>query len=76
MFATILNILQAGLSLWDSKEKTKYVDKLIKLKKDYYVEYNKENPDHAALDCIEFELLLLGHSFASKVGTKDALDVK
>lgn len=71
MFGTILNILQAGLSLWESKEKTKYVDSIIKLKRRYYDEYNRENPDHAELDRIEFQLLIIGHNFATEVRAKD-----
>lgn len=37
----LLEILDSALSLWDSKEKTKYIDKKIKLEKKYYEEFNK-----------------------------------
>jgi len=62
----VFEVLGAGLSLWNNKEKRKYIDKLIKLKKDYYEEYNKELCDHAILDNIEFELRTLCKSFGSE----------
>jgi len=74
MFEALLTVLGAGLSIWEHKEKTKYVDKLMSLKRDWYEEYNK--PDHirsdAALDNIEFELRVLSLGFASEVGAKNS----
>lgn len=47
----ILGVLKEGLSLWNSKEGSKYIDKVIKLEKEYYEELAKqefdiENPEH------------------------------
>jgi len=67
MVNTLLSILGAGLSLWDSKEKTKYQDKYLKLRKRYFDEEKKERPDHAVLDNLEFELYELSESFAAEV---------
>jgi len=67
MIESILTILGAGLSLWDRKSKRKYQEKIYKLEKKYYEEIKKPRPDHAVLDDIEFELQLIGRSFASEV---------
>lgn len=66
MTTQILNLLTTGLSLWLHKDKTKYIDKVIKLEKQYYVEVNKSRPDHAVLDNIDFELQLISEAFNSQ----------
>jgi len=73
MFETLAKALAAGLSLWESKEKHKYVDQLIQLKKDFYEEYNKGYGVHsnAVLDNIELELRGLAESFATSVGAQN-----
>lgn len=68
MVASLFKALASGLSLWESKEARKYQDKLIKLKKDYYEEYNRQDPDMAVLDNLRFELRILCDSFNSEVG--------
>lgn len=70
----IMQLLQTGLNLWDDKEKNKYVDKLMKLKQDYYVEINKPQAerDDAILDNIEFELRNLSIAFSTTVGKQNA----
>ena len=73
MIEILANALLAGLSLWKSKEARKYTNKVINLKRDYYDEYNKETPDHAVLDNIEFELRRTGEAFYSKVGVEDSV---
>lgn len=63
--ALILGVLEKGLSLWDSKEKSKYVDRLIKLKKEWYEEYNKPLSERSdiKLDSVELQLRILCESF-------------
>lgn len=63
--ALILGVLEKGLSIWDSKEKSKYVDKLIKLKKEWYEEYNKPLDERSdiKLDAIELHIRILCQSF-------------
>lgn len=68
---SILKILGAGLSIWESKEKTKYLDTFLKLKQEYFDEFNKDPQDHSALDLISYKLQLLGNAFASQVGIKN-----
>lgn len=73
MFTVLLNCLSAGLTLWDDKEKTKYVDQVISLKEQYYAEFNKplDSRSDAVLDNLEFQLRVLATSFASSVGKPD-----
>ncbi len=73
MFESILKVLGAGLTLWSDKEKSKYQDKYIKLKRAIYEEENKpanERSD-AVLDNLAFELCLLGDSFSARVGEQN-----
>jgi len=44
----------------------------MELKRDYYEEDNKERPDHAVLDNLEFELELLIVAFSSEVKKQKA----
>jgi hypothetical protein len=61
----ILGILEQGLKLWNSKEATKYIDKMVKLKKEWYEEYNKPLNERSdvKLDFIELQLRILCQSF-------------
>lgn len=61
----VMKILEAGLQLWNEKEATKYRDELMQLKKDYYAEKNKLDPNMALLDDIEFRLWVLSGNFAT-----------
>lgn len=74
MIASLMAALAAGLSLWDGKEKTKYVDQLEQLKKDYYAEYEKplDQRSDDELSRIERELCSAGHAFAAAVTAKSA----
>jgi len=69
MTKVIIQTLKTGLSLWLHKDQTKYLDKVIKLEKQYYVEDNKpeDRRDFAVLDNIDFELQLISEAFNSKV---------
>lgn len=75
MISTILNLLGAGLSLWDTKEKTRYQDKFIAIKTALYEEMKKpyEERNHAAIDDLEFQLKLLCDSFAAAVGPANTI---
>jgi hypothetical protein len=61
----ILGVLEQGLKLWNSKEADKYISKLIKLKKEWYEEYNKplDQRSDVKLDYIELQLRILCQSF-------------
>lgn len=70
MLESILKVLGAGLTLWSDKEKAKYQDRFIKLKREYYEEYNKDasHRSDAVMDNLAFELRLLCDSFSARVG--------
>jgi len=68
LFETLL----AGLSLWKSKEARKYVDRIIKLKKDWYEEFNRESPDDNVLDSIDSELSIISQAFVDQAGVKNS----
>lgn len=70
MIDLVFKLLASGLSLWESKEKTKYIDQLIALRKDWYEEYNKDNRDNARLDAIEYDIKLLCDSFTTAITKK------
>jgi hypothetical protein len=74
MFTSILNIISAALSIWASKEKTKYSDELKKLREDFYEEYNKplEERSDAVLDALTLRLRILTDSVTAAIGTSHA----
>lgn len=76
MFESLLTVLGAGLSIWNNKERTKYVDQLMSLKRRYYEEFNKsaEHRSDAILDGIESELRILASAFSTSVGKPDTQD--
>lgn len=73
MIEAVLKVLAAGLSLWDDKEKGKYQDKFLALKKAYHDEFNKpdDTRSDAVLDNISWELGVLCDSFSARVGGED-----
>lgn len=74
MFSELVGALRAGLSLWDHKEKTKYLDKLIKLEREWYAEINKPRADQsdAELDRIERELRVTSRAWIAVAGVSNA----
>lgn len=70
MTQALIQLLSSALSIWDSKEKTKYQDQLIDLKTRYYEELKKpENRvDDAVLDDIRIRLCILVDSFTAQIG--------
>ena len=75
MIEALTGALKSGLSLWESKESRKYIDRVIKLEKEYYEEDNKDRPDMALLDNIEFQLRLISHSFSSQVSKQNLKNI-
>lgn len=67
-----LGILREGLKLWASKESTKYLDKIVKLEKEYYEELNKPEDERSdrKLDDIMLELTLISQSFLHYPGKR------
>jgi hypothetical protein len=69
MLDSIFKALAAGLSIWEHKEKNKYVERLMDLKRRYREEWSKapELRSDAVIDNITFEVKLLVDSFATSV---------
>lgn len=67
-----LGILKEGLKLWNNREATKYLDRVIKLEKDYYEELNKpaEERSDRQLDNIMLELRIVSQSFLHYPGKR------
>lgn len=76
MVTALFQALATGLSIWESTEKRKYLDRLMGLERDYYAEFNKDPSQRsdAVLDNIERELLILNNAFSSSVRAKDTQD--
>jgi hypothetical protein len=74
MIETLLNVFLQGLTLWNSKEKTKYVDKILSLKKDWYDEYKKPigSRDDDKLANIQSELRLTAEAWSSAIESEAA----
>ena len=72
MFLALLETLTAGLNLWDSKEKNKYIDAVVELKRKWYEE-NSKNPaerSNAVLDNLDIELRIVAAAFVASVSRK------
>lgn len=73
MFLVILELLNVGLQLWLSKEKTKYIDKKLQLEKEFYAEWNKPESERsdAVLDNLSFELKILAIAFTKEAAVNN-----
>jgi hypothetical protein len=60
-----LGLLKEGLKLWNNKEATKYIDRVIKLEKAYHDEMAKPLDDRSDLriDDILLQLRVISQSF-------------
>jgi len=74
MTEALILALKSGLSLWQSKESRKYIDKTIKLEREHYEEINKDRPDMAVLDNIDFELRIISKAFSATIGKQNLVD--
>jgi hypothetical protein len=72
VWTAIFGIVEAALSIWDSKLRQKYIDKVESLKRAYYAEMNKPEGEKsaAALDNLEFELKITMASLAADMRMK------
>ena len=65
-----LGVLKEGLKLWNAKEATKYLDRVIELEKEYYAELEKSSDSRSdyKLDSIMLELRIISQSFVQFPG--------
>lgn len=68
---SIFSILSSAFGIWESKEKTKYIDKLMSLQKDWNDEKSRADYSRAALDNIRIELRILAAAFSTAAKPKD-----
>lgn len=68
----ILGILKEGLKLWNDRQASKYLDRVIQLEKDYYDELNKPSDERSdyRLDSIMLELRIISQSFLHYPGKR------
>lgn len=74
-FSTISNLLTAALSIWASKEKTKYVDQKLSLEKDWYAEFNKPENERSnlVLDNCMLQLRILANNVTNDITKSTAI---
>lgn len=65
-------IIEQGLKLWNTKDGRKYLDQMIKLKKEYYEELDRPDRSDLALDNILQQLRIIGETFAESAIGNDA----
>jgi len=60
-----LGVLKEGLKLWSAKEGQKYLDRVVKLEKEYYEELSKPENERSQLYLDErmLELQIISQSF-------------
>lgn len=65
MTALLFGVLTEALKLWNTKESNKYLDRVIKLQKEWLEEYSKPRAErsNADLDDIEAELMIIAKTF-------------
>jgi hypothetical protein len=75
-FGLIGQLFTAGLNLWNSHEKTKYVDEKMAIEKDFYDEWNKplDQRSDAVLDRLKFRMRVLATAFAAAAAGPRAPD--
>lgn len=64
MISSIFKILEYALSIGEEKYRSRYLDKVVKLKRQYYKEINKNEAtqNFALIDNIEYELRIITDS--------------
>lgn len=74
MVNLLLGVLEQGFKLWNTKEGTKFLDKIINLKMEWYEEYAKplDRRSDRRLDELESELRIIAESFIQTSGAKNA----
>lgn len=69
MFLSILGIIQAVLSIWESKEKDKYNSQVLELKRVWLEEFNKPRGerDNGVMDNAEIELRMVMDALTNQI---------
>jgi hypothetical protein len=70
----LLGVLKEGLRLWNDRQSTKYLDRVISLEKKYYEELSKPSDERSDLEldrCL-LEFKIISQSFVQYPGKKRA----
>ena len=67
MIDSLLKIFEAGLSIWQTAQSTKYQKAVLDLKQQRAKELEKDNPDHNLIDRCERELCWLADLAATEI---------
>jgi hypothetical protein len=73
---SIVRIFESALSIWDHKNKTKYLKKMRKLKAKYDKEKDENPVDHNTLDRIERDIVRLSDLAAIEIGRSSAVSLQ
>jgi len=67
-----LGVLKEGLKLWNAKEATKYMDKVVKLEKEYYAELSLDEDERSqlTLDKCLLDIATIAKNFVQYSGKK------
>lgn len=72
MIESLINIFEAGLSLWDTAQSRKYMVAVLDLKQKRARELEKENPNWNYTDRIERELFYLADLASVEIKRQEA----
>jgi len=71
----ILEITRSTLSIWDSKQKRKYIDRFVKYQKELYEEESRsfDKRDQAVIDNLHFDIMLLSRAISSEINGQNSI---
>lgn len=75
MIRELINIFEAGLSLWDTKQSRKYREAVLDLKKKRADELEKQTPDLNLVDRYERQLLWMADLAATEIRGQKTKDL-
>ena len=75
MLDSLINIFEAGLSLWDTAQSRKYQVAVLDLKRKRDKELDKENPNYNYTDRLERELFYLANLAATEIKRSKTKDL-
>lgn len=70
MFEALIKLAIPIASIYDKKQDTKYVDRILKIKKELHDEELKQKPDDGRISYLHIELMRITDILANAVVTK------
>lgn len=75
MFDTLLDIFEAGLSIWETRQSRKYQVAVLDLKRKRAKELDKEKPDYNLVDRYERDLFYLARLASAEIRGQKTKDL-